>query len=31
MGWVPVSAEALHPTGRRPVGDTIDPLDASGY
>ncbi|MGY1607791.1 Acg family FMN-binding oxidoreductase [Geodermatophilus sp. SYSU D00700] len=28
LGWAPVSAEPVPPTGRRPVDDTIDRLDA---
>ncbi|MGY1734999.1 Acg family FMN-binding oxidoreductase [Geodermatophilus sp. SYSU D00684] len=28
LGWAPVSADPVPPTGRRPVDDTIDPLDA---
>ena len=29
LGWAPVSAAAVPPTGRRPVDETIDPMDAA--
>lgn len=29
LGWAPVSASPVPPTGRRPVDETIDPFDAT--
>ena len=29
LGWAPISASPVPPTGRRPVDDTIDPFDAA--